>query len=164
MFEDHSYNVSNVIVKAKEREGERAAMLDLTRKALSDLNEIIMDPTTMSVTLTAAILGGDNTIAIENIILNHGKDTFTPTTSVFSRHSVSWKHTVPKAVEELFADLANNLTLYVTAEDSPIDTMAVTGIAIGDPSLETLLKTQSQKMTDYINNIDVFDVEDMDYE
>lgn len=164
MFEDQTYNVSNVVVKAKEREGDRATMLDLTRKALTDLTELIMDPTTQSVTLTAAVLGGDDTIAIENIILNHGKDTFSPTTSVFSRHTVSWKHTVPRAVEELFSELANNLTLYITAEDGPIDSVAITGIAIGDPSLETLLKSQSQKMLDSINNIGVFDGEDIDYD
>lgn len=164
MFEDQTYNVSNVVVKAKEREGDRATMLDLTRKALTDLTELIMDPTTQSVTLTAAVLGGDDTIAIENIILNHGKDTFSPTTSVFSRHTVSWKHTVPRAVEELFSELANNLTLYITAEDGPIDSVAITGIAIGDPSLETLLKSQSQKMLDSINNIGVFDDEDIDYD
>lgn len=164
MFEDQTYNVSNVVVKAKEREGDRATMLDLTRKALTDLTELIMDPTTQSVTLTAAVLGSDDTIAIENIILNHGKDTFSPTTSVFSRHTVSWKHTVPRAVEELFSELANNLTLYITAEDGPIDSVAITGIAIGDPSLETLLKSQSQKMLDSINNIGVFDDEDIDYD
>lgn len=143
MYQDQSYNVSNVVVKAKEREGDRVAIIDIARKNLTDLTEIVMDPSTQSVNLTAAILNVDNTITIENIILNHSRDASVNSSAITS-HSVSWKHTVPQTVEDLFADLANNLTVYITAEDGPVDSVAITGIAIGDPSLETLLKSQNQ--------------------
>ncbi len=146
MFEDQSYNVSNVVVKAKEREADRVTVLDLTRKALTDLTEIITDPTTVSVNLTATILGGDNSISVENIILNHNQDP-TTNSSQFTSKSVSWKHTVPQTIRNLYDDLAGNLGLYVTAEDGPMDNIAITGIAIGDPSLETLLKSQNQSST-----------------
>jgi len=158
MFQDQTYTVDNVLVKVKEREADRVTILDLTRKALTDLTETITDPTTVSVNLTATILGGDNTISIENIILNHN-----PVTAIncsgFNSTSVSWKHTVPQTIRNLYDDLASNLSLYVTAEDGPTDSVAVTGIAIGDPSLETLLKSQNHTTSSIVDLYmdDVFD-------
>ncbi len=158
MFEDQSWNVSNVVVKAKEREADRVTVLDLTRKALSDLTETITDPTTVSVNLTATILGGDNTISIENIIVDHNQDLATDS-SLITSSSVSWKHTVPQTIRTLYDDLASNLNLYVTAEDGPVDNIAITGIAIGDPSLETLLKSQNQPSSSSIVDLYIDDDE-----
>ncbi len=158
MFEDQSWNVSNVVVKAKEREADRVTVLDLTRKALSDLTETITDPTTVSVNLTATILGGDNTISIENIIVDHNQD-LAMDSSLLTSSSVSWKHTVPQTIRTLYDDLASNLNLYVTAEDGPVDSIAITGIAIGDPSLETLLKSQNQSSSSSIVDLYIDDDE-----
>lgn len=159
MFEDQSYNVSNVVVKAKEREADRVTVLDLARKALLDLTETITDPTTVSVNLTATILGGDNTISVENISVNHNQDLST-NSSLITSSSVSWKHTVPQTIRNLYDDLASNLSLYVTGEDGPVDSIAITGIAIGDPSLETLLKSQNQSSSSSI--VDLFMDDDDD--
>lgn len=159
MYQDQSYNVSNVVVKAKEREGDRATILEIAHKSLTDLNEIILDPSTQSVNLTAAILNSDNSITIENIILNHDRAAASNNSAITS-HSVSWKHTVPQTVEDLFANLANNLTVYVTAEDGPVDSVAITGIAIGDPSLETLLKSQNQATSSSVVDLYFDDIDD----
>lgn len=110
--------------------------------ALTDLKHRIIDPTTESVILTAIIRGGDDTITVTDLCVDHRPDE--ESDSRMNYQVASWKHQVPESVKDVYDELSQNLGLYINNLTEPEDTFETTGIAVGDPSNEILFTTTSQ--------------------
>lgn len=159
---DKSYKIEeSMLVKSKSMAYDKMPVETEVMMALQDLKHRIIDPTTESVILTAVIRGGDDTITVTDLCVDHRPDE--ESDSRMNYQVASWKHQVPESVKEVYDALTENLGLYINDLTEPEDTFETTGIAIGDPSNEIIFKTISQAVPNILFT-EVDEEEDTDNE
>lgn len=141
-----------MVVRTKNLESRRTDIERSVALALEDLKNRIIDPTTESVVLTAVIKGGDDSVSVADLCLDHK-----PTSEQDSRMNytvASWKHQVPESVAVVYDELAQNLGMYIDDLSEPDDNYETTGVAVGDPSNQLVFSTGSQPTSNLFADVE----------
>lgn len=141
-----------MVVTNQNQESDRSDVEKAVELAMRDLQDRILDPTTEAVVLTAVIRGGDDSVTVADLCLDHRQNENND--SRMNYMTASWKHQVPESVFKVYDELASGLGIYVNDLGEPDDNFETTGIALGDPSNELIFTTASSAPANVFANDD----------
>lgn len=138
MTEQNRFKIDKLNLDTFGTTGDREKVNMDVSVSLSKLADIITDPTTEHATITAVVRGGDNSINLCQITLDH-RDT---EISNQNADYYSWQHALPEAALNFYDEISTAIGVYCDDESEPEDNFETSRISIGDPSSGFILTNQ----------------------
>lgn len=116
MNDQQKYRVVNLTAKVNEHELPTEAIKLHVAEAMDSLTELVTDPTTSAVQISAVVRGLDDTVTVKSIMVDHTAN-LADSKSVLTETTIGWKHQVPESAHKVYEDLAASIGLFYDNEN-----------------------------------------------